>query len=392
MDATNQTLSNPLTWDEFLRFSMACLFLFGTIQGVPRQMFWANDSPDIYYGAPFCLHSHMSRNRFEAILKKFKLTTMPAPTFKHPFHPVNDLIGAFNKHTAACFSPGWVACLDKSMSVWTNQWTCPGWMFVPRKPHPMGNEYHSICCGLSGIMFAIELVQGKDEPSQIPNEKYSEHGKTAGLLMRLTESIHHSGRVVIMDSGFCALQSLIQLASVGVYGSAVIKERRYFPEYINGDAIDPHFESKGIGETDILPGTLDGINFKIFCMKEEDYVMKLMATYGALRPMEGGETNQSLTSRNGTRENPTGIQETTGKRVDGVLIDSYFTNQKEVKAEYGASVNQMWCGNGALVRWKLDGNGMALCTLHVNKQNTRSTFARQLAGKSASEPSIVGAA
>jgi hypothetical protein len=228
---------------------------------------------------------------------------MPAPAFKHPFHPVNDLIDAFNKHTAACFSPGWVACLDESMSVWTNQWTCPGWMFVPRKPHPMGNEYHSICCGLSGIMFAIELVQGKDRPSQLPNDKYSEHGKAAGLLMRLTESIHHSGRVVIMDSGFCVLQSLIQLASVGVYGSAVIKKRRYWPKYINGDAIDSQFESKEIGETDSLPGTLDGINFKVFCMKEEDYVMKLMATYGALRPMEGGETKRSLTRRNGTREN-----------------------------------------------------------------------------------------
>ena len=32
--------------------------------------------------------------------------------------------------------------------------------------------------------------------------------------------------------------------------------------------------------------------------------------------------------------------------------------------EYGANVNPMWCGNGARVRWKLDGNGMAL---HVNK-------------------------
>ena len=259
------------------------------------HMFWC----------PVCLHSqHMSRNRFEAILKNLKLTSMPAPTIKHPIHPVNDLIlDAFIKHTAACFSPDWVACLEKLMSVWTNQWTCPGWMFVPRKPHPMGNVYHSICCGLSGIMFAIELVQGKDRRSQFPNDKYSEHGKTAGLLMRLTESIHHSGRVVIMDSGFCVLQSLIQLASVGVYESAVIKKRRYWPKYINGDAIDLHFESKDIGETDSLPGTLDGINFEVFCMKEEDYVMKLMATYGALRPMEGGETKRSLTRRNGTREN-----------------------------------------------------------------------------------------
>ena len=68
-----------------------------------------------------------------------------------------------------------------------------------------------------------------------------------------------------MDSDFCVLQSLIHLASVGVYGSAVIKKRQYWPKYINGDVIDSHFESKDIGETDsLLAGTLGGINFNVF--------------------------------------------------------------------------------------------------------------------------------
>ncbi len=67
-------------------------------------------------------------------------------------------------------------------------------------------------------MYAIELVKGKDRPPQLAPENFSEHGKTTGLLMRLTESIHHSGRVVIMDSGFCCvLEPLVKLASVGVY-------------------------------------------------------------------------------------------------------------------------------------------------------------------------------
>ena len=173
------------------------------------------------------------------------------------------------------------------MSVWTNIWTCPGWMFVPMKPHPMGNEFHSICRRVSGIMYAtIELVQeGKDRPPQIPAENFSEHGKTAGLvLLRLTESIHHSGRVVIMDSGFCVLLALVKLASLGVYSSAVlVKKRRYcWPKYINGSNIDAHFDFKDVGRTDSLPGSLEGTEFKVFCMKEEDSVMKLMATYGAL--------------------------------------------------------------------------------------------------------------
>ncbi len=116
-------------------------------------------------------------------------------------------------------------------------------------------------------MFAIEFVQGtKDRRATqiVPNEKYSEHGKTTGLLMRLTESIHHSGRVVIMDSGFCVLKGLVQLASVGVvYASLVIKKRRYWPMYIDGAAIYSHFDLKEIGTTDSLPGTLDGTNFKV---------------------------------------------------------------------------------------------------------------------------------
>ncbi len=33
---------------------------------------------------------------------------------------------------------------------------------MPRKPHPMGSKYHSICWGVRGIINAIELVKGKD--------------------------------------------------------------------------------------------------------------------------------------------------------------------------------------------------------------------------------------
>jgi hypothetical protein len=111
-----------------------------------------------FSGAPsFCVHEHISRRRFESILKHLKFTRKECPPFKHPFHLVNDLIAAFNEHTQSCFNPGWINCLDKSMLVWTNMWTCPGWMFVPGKPqHPMENEYHTFCCGFSVIMYAIE--------------------------------------------------------------------------------------------------------------------------------------------------------------------------------------------------------------------------------------------
>ena len=80
------------------------------------------------------------------------------------------------------------------------------------------------------------------------------------------------------------------------------KKRCYWPKFIDGAAIDSHFDLKEIGTTDSLPGTLDGINFKVFFVKEEDYVMKLMATYEVLRPIDGGLTQRSVTRRSGIPE------------------------------------------------------------------------------------------
>ena len=77
------------------------------------------------------------------------------------------MLKAWNKNMVDQFTPSWVSCLDESMSTWMNKYTCPGWMFVPRKPWPIGNEYHTVCCSLSGIFWQLELVEGKDAPSTI---------------------------------------------------------------------------------------------------------------------------------------------------------------------------------------------------------------------------------
>ena len=121
-----------------------------------------------FLGAPFRFNHLMSHRCFEAIIKYLKFASTPALAYKAPFHCVEEMVNAFNKYTQRAFVPSWIACLDESMSAWTSQWTCPGWMFVPCKPHSFGNEYHSMCCGLSGIMYSIELVEGKDWPHQSP--------------------------------------------------------------------------------------------------------------------------------------------------------------------------------------------------------------------------------
>ena len=69
-------------------------------------------------------------------------------------------------------------------------------------------------CELSGIMFAIELVERKDSPKELKNSKpFNNLGKVAGLLLRLCEGIFSTGKVLILDSGLCVLQEIFLLIS-----------------------------------------------------------------------------------------------------------------------------------------------------------------------------------
>ena len=46
-----------------------------------------------------------------------------------------------------------------------------------------------------------------------------------------------------------------------------------------------HFTEKGIGELDALQGMLDDVKFHVVAVKEPDYVMMFMTTYGTLAPV-----------------------------------------------------------------------------------------------------------
>ena len=98
------------------------------------------------------------------------------------------------------------------MSIWNRIWTCPGWIFCPCNPHPFGNERHTDCCELSGILFVVELVEGKEHKRQaVPLEFEDLGGKTVRLLFHTMNSYFATGRYVIIDSDLCVLKVLIKL-------------------------------------------------------------------------------------------------------------------------------------------------------------------------------------
>ena len=53
-------------------------------------------------------------------------------------------------------------------------------------------------------MYAIDLVEGMDHPPELGDSEFNDLGKTGGLLLRLTRNIWGTGKIVVLDSGFCA--------------------------------------------------------------------------------------------------------------------------------------------------------------------------------------------
>ena len=75
-------------------------------------------------------------------MELIRYTSKEAPLlFVDRFHEVREMIDAFNDHYLSEYKPSWLNCIDKSMNSWLNKF-CPGFMSLPRKPHPFGNDYH----------------------------------------------------------------------------------------------------------------------------------------------------------------------------------------------------------------------------------------------------------
>ena len=85
----------------------------------------------------------------------------------------------------------------------------------------------------------MEMVEGKDRPPDLGTPEFETGiGKTGGLLLRILKSCFNTGRCVVLDSGFCVLKGLISLVKSGVFACSLIKKRRYWPGYCQGEAID----------------------------------------------------------------------------------------------------------------------------------------------------------
>jgi len=222
----------------------------------PRDFFSLAER-DAFFHPPY-LGNYMSGKRFEQISSAIKLTSKEPPTYRDRFFWVREMIQAFNDETKDVFVPGWLVVVDESMVAFLNKY-CPGWTVVKRKPHPMGNEYHTTADCVTKVIFHIEICEGKDKPKEGEHSttKYeAEMGSKIGaLVVRMTEGLHGSGRAVILDSGFGYVPAVVQLKNKGLYATAYIKKHAHWPKYTKAQEAVDEMQGKDVGVVRVRKGT-----------------------------------------------------------------------------------------------------------------------------------------
>lgn len=250
--ATNEKLRGnglkPTTYEEILKF-FGALFAMTLFNFAHRSDFWSTSSRPLQPALNFAQYG-ISRARFNAIMQSLRFkpdddaeTDEDESGVLTPsdYAECEPLIGAFNSHMREVFHPGSFVCVDESMSMWSNRWTAPLWHYVPRKPTPMGFEFHDLACGDTGVIFNLELVGSVEHDKRI-------HSKMAAMILRLTQSagIHNTNRVVIGDSAFPTLELLGLLRQHGLHGVFAVKKKRSWPKGIPGDLILGAVQGDGV--------------------------------------------------------------------------------------------------------------------------------------------------
>ena len=118
------------------------------------------------------------------------------------------------------FLPGSILIVDESMGLWKGK-GMPGWLFVSRKPTPVGRESHTTAdCDRGAIIF-VEPYEGKDLMKD--KEFVSTYGANLAKAMRCVKPWFGSGRCVILDSGFASFKCIRGMAENGMYAIGNVK-------------------------------------------------------------------------------------------------------------------------------------------------------------------------
>lgn len=114
-------------------------------------------------------------------------------------------------------------CIDESMCQWLGK-NMPSIKHVPRKPHPIGQEYKTIADCDSCCILRLDFVSDKFK------KKFDDTDRVLiAQVKRLSEPWFGSGRTLIADSWFGSPEMASVMLGKGLFSIMQVCKRRYWP-------------------------------------------------------------------------------------------------------------------------------------------------------------------
>ena len=189
---------------------------------------------------------HMSLSRFKEF-RKF-LPSMYVDETKietDPWYQFSGAVDEFNMiRRKRVVASSWISA-DESMSAWkprtTDKGGLPNISFIVRKPKPLGTEFKSTACPITGVLRCLEIQRGKQG---MMDKKYNMTiGATAGCTLRLAEDTIAEDDIgmthgIRADAWFGSVKTASELAIRGF--ECVLQIKQYhslFPKDYIDDAL-----------------------------------------------------------------------------------------------------------------------------------------------------------
>ncbi|CAO3621055.1 unnamed protein product [Mucor hiemalis] len=144
---------------------------------------------------------------------------------RDPLYQIRSTIDAFNDRMAYCITPGKYLVIDESMNQWLGT-GMPNLKKVPRKPHPIGQEFKTLADHHTYCILRMDTVS---DPLQKEFDNEPGMLKMMGTIKRLVKPWFDSGRTVIADSWFGSPAMIAMLSELGLYSIMQVCKRRYWP-------------------------------------------------------------------------------------------------------------------------------------------------------------------
>jgi hypothetical protein len=173
----------------------------------------------------FRVKSGLGKERFKFIRQNF--ATGPVGAGAKTFDSFRPIQTFFNDRVADVFVPGQHVVVDESTSGWHGKDEKradgpPALTHMKGKPEPVSFMFKTMCCAETGIMVAMELQEGKEV---MASRRYSSEGEkpSTAATLRLNDRSPSPGYIVIGDSWFASLNTLLKLKKQGHYFMGMIK-------------------------------------------------------------------------------------------------------------------------------------------------------------------------